>query len=47
MNFEALPVTSPLSGPFWTWVVPIVLFGIALGATWALYRHFSGDGDGD
>ena len=39
---EALPVPSPLSGVFWSWVVPVALFGIALLATWLLYRHFSG-----
>ncbi len=39
---QPLPVTSPLSGAFWTWVVPPVLFLIALVATWLLYRHFAG-----
>lgn len=38
---EALPAVSPLSGPFWTWVVPVVLFLIAFIATWMLYRHFA------
>ncbi len=38
---EQLPDVLPLSGVFWTWVVPVVLFGIAFGATWLLYRHFS------
>lgn len=37
-----LPVASPLSGFFWTWVVPVTLFAIAAVATWLLYRHFSG-----
>jgi len=41
MNYEALPVTSPLSGVFWTWIVPVVLFGISFTATWLLYRHFA------
>ncbi len=41
MNLEALPVDSPLSGVFWTWVVPVVLFSIAFAATWLLYRHFA------
>ncbi len=36
-----LPAESPLSGFLWTWVVPVVLFGIALAATWLLYRHFA------
>jgi hypothetical protein len=38
---DPLPVVSPLSGPLWTWCVPIVLFAIAFGATWLLYRHFA------
>ena len=37
-----LPVASPLSGFFWTWVVPVTLFSIAFVATWLLYRHFAG-----
>jgi hypothetical protein len=37
-----LPATSPLGGPFWTWVVPIVLFAFSTLATWLLYRHFAG-----
>lgn len=37
-----LPVASPLSGFVWTWIVPAALFGVALAATWLLYRHFSG-----
>jgi len=40
---EMLPVESQLSGPLWTWVVPIVIFGIASLATWLLYRHFSNE----
>nr|MEE4268846.1 hypothetical protein [Candidatus Krumholzibacteria bacterium] len=39
---QPLPAVSPLSGFFWTWVVPPVLFTIALVATWLLYRHFAG-----
>ncbi len=37
-----LPVSSPLSGFVWTWIVPVGLFGIAFVATWLLYRHFAG-----
>jgi len=33
---------SPLSGPLWAYVIPSLLFLIALLATWALYRHFAG-----
>ena len=41
---EALPATSPLSGFFWTWVVPAALFALAAVATWLLYRHFARKG---
>ena len=41
MNYPALPVGSPLSGVFWTWVVPVALFVIAFMATLLLYRHFA------
>jgi hypothetical protein len=43
---QPLPATSPLTGPFWTWVVPVVLFAIAFVATWLLYRHFAKRGKG-
>lgn len=36
-----LPMESPIGGFFWTWIVPVLLFGIALTATWLLYRMFS------
>ncbi len=39
-----IPAAPPLSGPFWTVVVPLVLFGIAFAATLGLYRRFSRDG---
>jgi hypothetical protein len=33
---------APLSaGLFWSWIVPALLFGVAVGATWLLYRHFA------
>lgn len=33
---------EPLAGSLlWTWILPLVVFAIAAGATWALYRHFS------
>ena len=44
---EPIPAASPISGPFWTWVVPILLFGVAFMATWALYRRFSSQPTGD
>ncbi len=42
-----LGVESPISGFFWTWVLPVLLFVIATGATWMLYRHFSKRGRTD
>ena len=42
-----LPAASPIGGPFWTWIVPPVLFGLALLATWGLYRRFSRQPAGD
>lgn len=39
---EPLPVVSPLGGVLWVWVVPVLLFGVTLLATWLLYRHFAG-----
>ena len=39
--FCAIPAASPIGGPFWTWVVPALLFALAFAATWALYRRFS------
>lgn len=41
-ELEPLAATPPISGVFWSWVVPIALFLVAFGATWALYRHFAG-----
>jgi hypothetical protein len=38
-----IPAESPLQGPWWTWVVPVVLFLVTLAATWLLYRRFAGD----
>ena len=38
---EPLTAAAPLQGVFWSWVVPIALFLLAFGATWALYRHFA------
>lgn len=41
---NTLPQNYQLTGAFWTWVVPPVLFLIALLATWLLYRHFAKKG---
>jgi hypothetical protein len=42
-----IPAAPPISGAFWTWVVPPVLFAVTFLATWALYRHFSSRPAGD
>jgi hypothetical protein len=33
--------TPIVEGFFWSWVLPALVFGVALGATWLLYRRFS------
>jgi len=38
---QPIPAEVPISGPFWTVVVPTLLFAAALIATWLLYRRFS------
>ena len=40
MNDLLQPVAR-IEGPFWTWVVPVAVFLVALGATILLYRHFA------
>lgn len=47
MSVESLPAVTPIDGPFWTVVVPALLFTIAAVATWLLYRHFAGKPGGD
>jgi hypothetical protein len=44
-TLRPLPAEAPIDGPFWTHVVPVLLFGVALAATLMLYRHFSGRDD--
>lgn len=44
-GMEPLPAEPPIGGPFWTLVVPGVLFLGALLGTWMLYRAFAGDGE--
>ncbi len=36
-----LSTESPLSGPFWSYVVPALLLTLASVATLLLYRHFA------
>jgi hypothetical protein len=36
-----IPAETPLSGPFWTLVLPALLFAVSFLATWLLYRRFS------
>ena len=38
-----IPAEPPIGGPFWTLVVPAVLFAIAFLATFLLYRRFAKD----
>ena len=40
-GLQTIPAEAPISGPFWTWVVPAALFLVAFVATWMLYRRFS------
>ena len=40
---SAVPVAAPLTGVFWSWIVPVLLFAVAFGATWLLYKRFSKD----
>lgn len=42
-----LPVDPFLQGVIWTWIVPALVFAVALGATGLLYRHFSRPSDED
>ena len=40
---KQLPAPQPpFGGVMWSYVVPAILFAIALGATIFLYRHFAG-----
>lgn len=36
-----IPAPSPIGGLVWTYIVPALLFLVALGATWLLYRRFA------
>jgi hypothetical protein len=36
-----IPAEPPISGPFWTLVLPVALFAVSILATWMLYRRFS------
>jgi hypothetical protein len=47
MMLQPLPAEAPIGGPFWTHVVPVLLFVVALAATLMLYRHFSRQGGDD
>lgn len=38
---QPLPAEPPISGPFWTVLVPGVLLVFSIWATWLLYRHFA------
>jgi hypothetical protein len=40
-----IPAEPPLSGPWWTLVLPAALFAVSFLATWLLYRRFSREAD--
>ncbi len=37
-----IPVEAPAGGVLWGVIVPSLVFLVTFGATWLLYRHFSG-----
>ena len=39
---DPLPAEPPFGGALWSYVIPAILFAIAFGATFLLYRHFAG-----
>ncbi|MFQ5689277.1 MAG: hypothetical protein ACE5HQ_03280 [Gemmatimonadota bacterium] len=41
-----LPVGPPIQGPLWGLVLPALLFAVAFGATYLLYRGFASKRDG-
>ena len=43
IQITPLEPVARIDGPFWTWVLPVALFIVALGATLMLYRHFATD----
>ncbi len=42
-----LPAEPPIGGSGWTVVVPAVLFLVTAAGTWALWRHFAHQDDGE
>jgi len=38
---QSLGVEPPIHGPIWSILVPALLFVLAAGATYLLYRHFA------
>jgi hypothetical protein len=45
MSFQPLPAESPIAGPFWTLVLPALLFAVSFLATFLLYRRFAREED--
>jgi len=39
---DPLPAEPPFGGAMWSFVIPVILFAVACGATIFLYRHFAG-----
>jgi hypothetical protein len=41
MSLQPLPADPPIVGPFWTLIVPALLFAASFLATFLLYRRFA------
>ena len=41
MNLQPIPADPPIGGPFWSLIVPILVFGGSLASTYLLFRHFA------
>ena len=37
-----IPAEPPIGGPFWSMILPALLFLASVLATYLLYRHFAG-----
>ena len=40
MLHARIPAEPPIGGPFWTLVVPAILFSLSFYATYRLYQRF-------
>lgn len=41
MTLDPIPASPPISGPFWTIVLPALLLAFSFFATYLLYRRFA------